>query len=110
MCSSDLTLRKSDVKLDEEEHGEYQKRVGKLINLADNSRPDIPSPVREVARHGSDPSPAHMNKMLQIMRYCVDTNEYGLSSTHMENGMARQISFSTSPEGVIQLMGVVRTQ
>ena len=72
------TPGKSDVKLNEEEYGEYRKGVSKLINLADNSRLNILNPVREVARHGLDPSLAHMNEVLQIMRYCVDTKEYGL--------------------------------
>ena len=73
-----ITLRKSEVTLNAEEHRQYQKGVGKLIHLAENSRPDILNPVRELSRHGGEPSPAHMTEMLRVMKYCVDTKTWGL--------------------------------
>lgn len=71
-------LVEGDVKLDEEQHTNYGKGVGKLIHLTKYSRPDIAKAVQELSKFGSKPTGAHYKAMIRCMQYCVDTKEKGL--------------------------------
>ncbi|MEM9078894.1 MAG: Ty1/Copia family ribonuclease HI [Bacteroidota bacterium] len=72
------TLVKGDVKVNEELHHQYRKGVGKLIHISKYTKAEILNAVRELTRFGSEPSHAHREAMLRVMKYCVDTKEKGL--------------------------------
>ena len=57
----------------------YQSGVGKLMHMMQYSRPEIYNSVRDLARHMKSPTQAHFDSMLQVMKYCVDTPNRGLT-------------------------------
>ena len=59
-AANTVLVGQGDVVLDEEEHHEYRKGVGKLIHLSKYTRPAILNAVRELSRFGSAPNRAHM--------------------------------------------------
>ena len=67
-----------EVLLNEDEHKDYRKGVGKLIHMTKYSKIECLNAVRELSRFGSKPTMAHMKCMLRVMKYCVDTKDKGL--------------------------------
>jgi hypothetical protein len=61
------------------EKKKYQAGVGKLLYLARWSRPDINNIVRESSRFSTKPQVIHRETMLKVMKYCVSTNNLGLT-------------------------------
>ena len=72
------TLVEGEVVMNETDHKNYRKGVGKLIHLSKYSRVESLNAVRELSRFGSKPTKAHNKAMLRAMKYCVDTKEKGL--------------------------------
>ena len=46
--------------------------------LVKYSRPDIANPVRELLKVLDAPTPASFTEMLRVIKYVLDTKEYGL--------------------------------
>jgi hypothetical protein len=63
--------------------------------LTKYSRPEISNAVREEARFGGKPTPMHMKAMKRTMKYCVNTNDRGLTliPTRRWNGMDKSFKF-----------------
>ena len=55
----------------------YRSGVGKLLHMTRWSRPETQNAVRELSRHGSAPSEAHVKAMHRCMNYCVNTPNRG---------------------------------
>ena len=53
----------------------YQAGVGKLLYLTRWSRPEIGNVVRELSRFSTRPQRAHMESMLRVMTYCINTKD-----------------------------------
>ena len=50
-------------------HTYYQSGVGKLLHMSRWSRPEVQNAVRELSRHSSMPTEAHIKAMHQNMEY-----------------------------------------
>lgn len=57
----------------------YGSGVKKLMHMMQYSRPEIYNMVRDLARHMKEPTQVHFDVMLQVMKYCVDRPEHGLT-------------------------------
>jgi hypothetical protein len=64
--------------LNEQEHRQYRKGVGKLIHLGKYSKSECLNAIRELSRFGNRPNKAHYKAMIRAMRYCVSTKDKGL--------------------------------
>ena len=71
-------LCKGEPLLNEKEHRNYRKGVGKLLHLSKYARPDICNAVRELTRFGGAPNVNHYKAMHRCMKYAVDTKNRGL--------------------------------
>ena len=60
-----------------EEHASYRTGVGKLLHLAQWSRPEIGNAVRELTRMVANPSYAHIKAMHRVMMYVICTPNRG---------------------------------
>ena len=52
--------------------------VGYLLWVAGNTRPDVPNPVRAIARHSHNPSPKHWKGLRKIVGYLKGTRDLGI--------------------------------
>ena len=77
-ASPNTMLVDGDPKLEEDEHSNYRKGVGKLIHLSKYSRPGILNSVRELSRFCSKPTAAHMKAMYRCMKHCIKTKNKGV--------------------------------
>ena len=77
------------------EHTYYRSGVGKLLHMARWSRPEVQNAVRELARQGSAPVPAHIKALHRTMEYCVATPERGLllKSARKWDGKSKDFKF-----------------
>ena len=57
----------------------YQSVLGKLMHLAQCTRPDIALPVAALAAYGSDPTTSHMSALLDVTRYVGSTAGRGIT-------------------------------
>jgi hypothetical protein len=57
----------------------YRSGTGKLLHLMKWSRPDILNSVRELSRHMTGATVAHLKAMYRVMVFCVGTKERGLT-------------------------------
>ena len=53
-------------------------KAGMSLYLVKYSRPDIANPVRELSKVLDAPTPASFKEMLRVIKYVLDTKEYGL--------------------------------
>ena len=67
-----------EVSISQEDHKLYRSGVGMLLYLVKYSRPDIANPVRELSKVLDSPTPASFKEMLRVIKYVLDTKEYGL--------------------------------
>ena len=63
--------------LKSEQQAKYRSGVGKLLHMMRWSRPDILNAVRELSRYMTAATPAHMQALLRVMKYCVGTPNRG---------------------------------
>ena len=79
-------------------HTYYQSRVGKLLHMSRWSRPEVQNAVRELSRHGSMPTEAHIKAMHQNMDYCQVTPNRGwlLKPEQKWDGRDRSFKFRIS--------------
>ena len=59
-------------------HKLYRSGVGMLLYLVKHSRPDIGNAVRELSKVLDNPTPAAFKEMKRVIKYVLDTKEYGL--------------------------------
>ena len=64
--------------VDEEDKLPAKGGVGTLLYLIKHSRPDLCNAVRELSRTMDRPAPLHLREMYRVIRYVLDTKEYGL--------------------------------
>ena len=67
-----------EVSISKDDHKLYRSGVGMLLYLVKYSRPDIANPVRELSKVLDSPTPASFKEMLRVIKYVLDTKEYGL--------------------------------
>ncbi len=67
-----------EVSISQEDHKLYHSGVGMLLYLVKYSRPDIANPVRELSKVLDSLTPASFKEMLRVIKYVLDTKEYGL--------------------------------
>ena len=65
--------------LDPVKAGSYASLVGSLLYLANCTRPDISSAVSTLARYFSAPTDFTFKMAKQLLRYCINTQELGLT-------------------------------
>ena len=65
-------------KLDPERHSLFRTGTGMALYLIKHSRPDIANAVRELSKCISAPNAAAFKEMLRILKYIIDTKNYGL--------------------------------
>lgn len=76
-----LQLRKNDENVTEvsaKEHSRYRTGTGMLLYLVKHSRPDISNPVRILTKFVSQPTVAAVKEMKRVIKYVLDTADYGL--------------------------------
>ena len=49
-----------------------------LLYLVKHSRPDIANATRELSKVMDKPTPAAMKELKRVMKYVIDTKNYGL--------------------------------
>jgi Reverse transcriptase (RNA-dependent DNA polymerase) len=57
---------------------DYRSGVGTLLQFSGKTRPDLANPVRELAKCMDRASPAALKEMYRIIKYLIDTKEFGL--------------------------------
>lgn len=67
-----------EVSIFQKDHKLYCSGVGILLYLVKYSRPDIANPVRELLKVLDSPTPASFKETLRVIKYVLDTKEYGL--------------------------------
>ena len=78
------TPRHVNIKVDEQDRitntlqERYRSGVGMLLYLVKHSRPDIANPVRELSRTLDGANQAQYKEMLRVIRFVLDTKDYGL--------------------------------
>jgi len=74
--------------LDGESHSRYRTGVGMLLYML-KTRPDLANAIRELTKCVSDPSPAAYKEMLRVIKFVIDTADYGLKihPTHVTEGL-----------------------
>jgi len=73
------------------DHSLYRERVGAIIYLSNNTRPDICYSVHVLARHCVAPTRAHHNAVIRVFRYIKATLNYGITfypSSHPRSSIA----------------------
>jgi hypothetical protein len=65
-------------KITDEEQSEYRMGVGMLLYLVKHSRPDIANAVRELSKSVDGATYASLKEMKRIIKYVLDTKEWGL--------------------------------
>ena len=88
-----------DSLIDKEDFELYQSGVGMLLYLVKHSRPDIANATRELSKVMDEPTPAAMKELKRVMKYVIDTKNYGLKmSPKMMNadGNMEVVLFSDS--------------
>ena len=96
-----IGLRKSmadDPKVSIKEHKTYLSGVGMLLYLMKHSRPDIANAVRELTKVLDKPTPAALKEMKRVMKFVLDTENYGLriEPTSLDNEKWTMIGSSDS--------------
>ena len=67
-----------DPMMTKEESKVYRSGVGMLLYLVKHSRPDIANATRELSKVMDKPTPAAMKEMKRVIKYVLDTKDYGL--------------------------------
>jgi hypothetical protein len=67
-----------DAKVSEEYQTMYRSGVGSMLYLIKYSRPDIANTVREPAKCMDGAIPAAFNEMERMIRFVIDTRDFGL--------------------------------
>ena len=87
-------------KLPAKEHATYRSGVGALLYLKKHSRPDLCNAARELSKTMDRPAPIHLKEMYRIIRYVLETKEYGLKfhpkrSSWMETAKQEEVFMDT---------------
>ena len=70
--------KKNDLKIDSEAQAMYRSGIGMLLYLTKHTRPDIANAVREHSRMMDGASKEHLNSLLRIIKYVIDTKNHTL--------------------------------
>ncbi|KAJ6088415.1 Copia-like polyprotein/retrotransposon [Penicillium sp. IBT 16267x] len=65
----------------------YQERIGRLIWLMVNTRPDIAYATTKVARFARNPGPTHFSAVQKILRYLRGTSHLSLTYSAFDNSI-----------------------
>ena len=74
----------------------YRSGVGKLIYLIKFFRLDLANVIRELSKTMDKATKEHMNMMLRVLKYAVDTKDYGIIIRPAEPGPIEIIGYSDS--------------
>jgi hypothetical protein len=70
-----------------EEVTQYRKRIGSLIWLMVNTRPEVPFPVAKLARHGHNPSGKHFTAAKRVYRYFKGTKKMAIAYSYSPDAL-----------------------
>ena len=76
--------------LNQNEQTNYRSGVGTLLQFSNKTRPDITNAVRELSRGMDKATKAAEKEMYRIMKYLIQTKDYGLKlhpTKNLENGL-----------------------
>ena len=73
-----VSLQTNDGLLTNEQKTEYRSGTGTLLFLLKHSRPDLSNPVRELSKNMDKANYANYKEMLRIIKFVLDTQDYGL--------------------------------
>jgi hypothetical protein len=76
--TSILHPKPGDPLISPEDQFKFRSVVGMLLYLVKHSRPDISNAVRELSKVADGATPGHWKTMLRLVKYVVDTEDYGL--------------------------------
>jgi hypothetical protein len=65
--------------LDEVDHKGYHPGIGKLLYLSRWSRPEILNITQDLSRQFIKDNQAHLKLMKNVMTFCVDIKEHGIT-------------------------------
>jgi hypothetical protein len=74
------------VSVSDTDHRRYRMGVGKLLYLVKHTRPDIANAVRELSKVLDCVNPAAMKELRRVIKYVIDTENYGLKIAPMIKG------------------------
>jgi Reverse transcriptase (RNA-dependent DNA polymerase) len=90
--------KSDDEKVAESNQTMYRSAVGSLLQLVKHSRPDIANPVRELSKCMDGATPAAMKELRRLIKFIIDTKDYGLkiepNSTNMDEWIVKVYSDS----------------
>ena len=73
-------------KVSESDQRVFRSRVGMLLYLVKHSRPDIANAVRELSKSMDGATLAGMKELKRVVKYVIDTEEYGLKIMPRQGG------------------------
>ena len=74
----EVTLRKCEEVIGQEEHALYRSGVGMLLFLVKHTRPDIANAVRELSKALRAPGMAAYKGLLRLIKFVLDTKELAI--------------------------------
>ena len=80
-----------DAVIEPEEQSLFRTGVGMLLYLTKHSRPDICNAVRELTKVLDRASPGHYKMMLRVMKYVMETKDFGLHIKPTKSGNLFQL-------------------
>ncbi len=86
--NAESTLPKKELK-------KYRSGVGMLLYLVKLTRPDLCNPVKELSKMMDKATLGHYKAMLRVIKYVLDTKDYGLKYTPTE-GEWNMVAYSDS--------------
>ncbi len=75
---ADLTPRTSEEEALDSEKYPYRRVVGKILYIANMSRPDIANAASELGKSCGEPTMRHWRALQHVLRYLHSTTEYGI--------------------------------
>jgi hypothetical protein len=84
--TSILRPQKGDTLISPKDQTKFRSGVGMLLYLVKHSRPDISNSVRELTKVADGATPGHWQNMLRLIKYVIDTENYGLKMKPNKDG------------------------
>ena len=89
-------VRGSDgVTVTSDEQRRFRMGIGKLLYLVKHTRPDIANAVRELSKMLDCTNPNAMKEMFRVIKYVLDTENYGLKMAPKSKGKGKMFDIET---------------
>jgi transposase InsO family protein len=83
------------VTVSSDEQRRFRMGVGKLLYLVKHTRPDIANSVRELSKMLDCTNPSAMSEMYRVIKYVMDTENYGLKMAPKSKGNGKMFDIET---------------